>query len=662
MFPNSNATIVEVNALVSFSDIISSIRPVMIFPVLTISLLILFFVYYISISRPKPGTTQWIDMKVSRPRLSFFSVRYPMQKKDIIPLVIITGLFAFLALFKLGDTEAPQSFAQFNKEQQEIYIALEKPEEIESVMYYTGLWTGNYQLGFSEDGINWHEQTPADRTLPLMDQVHAMNQPFAHLFHWRYAKLNKDNPPVKYISISTLYDPIELGELAIFNTSGELVTPSVSLNPESLELFDEQHLVPAYPTYMNSMYFDEIFHGRTALEHLRNIKPYEITHPPLGKLIIASAISVFGMTPFGWRFSGAIFGVLMLIVIYLFIKNMFGKTPVAVCGTLLFGFDFMRFVQTRIATIDTYGVFFILLACYFMYRYITTDTEARFRKSLLPLALSGISFGLGCASKWIVIYAGLGLAVVYIIRLVQLYLYYANNNKPGYGLYLLKTLLFSVLFFVLVPAVIYCMSYIPYGLAAGMSIKDGMLWSPNFYEIIWKNQTFMFKYHSVDVLDSVHSYSAQWWKWVLNARPMLYYYSLRDGMLSSFAAFGNPVVWWGGIAAMIAMGFRTIKFRDGKALFILIGFLSQLLPWLPITRVLFIYHYFPSTIFIVLALSHTFNIILDSGRDWNKQAVYCYTAVAGLLFVMFYPALTGIPVPEQYYANLLSWFPGAWPF
>ncbi len=34
---------------------------------------------------------------------------------------------------------------------------------------------------------------------------------------------------------------------------------------------------------MNSSYFDEIYHARTALEHIENVYPYEITHPPLGK-------------------------------------------------------------------------------------------------------------------------------------------------------------------------------------------------------------------------------------------------------------------------------------------------------------------------------------------------------------------------------------------
>ena len=43
--------------------------------------------------------------------------------------------------------------------------------------------------------------------------------------------------------------------------------------------------------------------------------------------------------------------------------------------------------------------------------------------------------------------------------------------------------------------------------------------------------------------------------------------------------------------------------RDRTALFILVGYLAQLLPWVFVTRVVFEYHYFPSSVFLVLALA-----------------------------------------------------------
>ena len=516
------------------SSIITGFSAVTIFPVVTMLLLLLFFLYYIVVLPPQRGTSEWINMEVSKTRLNFFSRRHPMSVKDIAPLLIITVFFLFLAVFNLGDTN----------------------------------------------------------TVDILSEIE---------------------------------------------------TPAESR------------------THMDNIYFDEVYHVRTAVEHIESINPYEISHPPLGKEIIAASILIFGMSPLGWRLAGAIFGVIMLVVMYIFIKNMFGKTIIATCGTLLLGFDFMRFVQTRIATIDVYAVLFILLAYFFMYRHITTGVNTGFRRSLPPLALSGLFFGLGCAVKWIGIFAGAGLLVIYVIRLTQLGLHYRSMKKRGFGKYLTKTFLFTALFFVVVPAIVYCLSYIPYGLAAGMSFEGGMLWDIRFFQIVWDNQVTMFNYHSRDVLDATHPFSSMWWEWIINSRPILYVNGYMGDARATFGAFGNPVVWWGGFLAMIAMALRVITHRDGKALFILIGYLSQLLPWIAVTRIIFIYHYFPSTLFLVLALSHIFNTIIDRKKLNHKLVVYAYTAAAGIVFALFYPALSGMYLPEWYYSSLLKWF-DIWPF
>ena len=346
---------------------LSSLETSVIFPVITVFYLLIFFAYYRKISRPLPDSTEWVNMAVCKPSLTFMMARHPMERKDIAPLLIILAVFSFLAFFQLGAREAPESFFQFTREQRAIIIELDEPEEIGSLMFYTGLWTGHYTLEFSPDGIQWLRQmSPDDRAVAeggmrQPGHVYAMDQPFAHVFKWRHAYLNWDNPPVKFIRITSSTVPMELGEIALFSADGALIPASRISSPDAPELFDEQRLIPERPTYMNSMYFDEIYHGRAGYEYLRGVPPFETTHPPLGKVFIALSIHVFGMNPFGWRFIGALFGVLMLLILYVFIKNMFGKTMVATCGTLLFGFDFMRFVQTRIATIDTYAVLFCII-------------------------------------------------------------------------------------------------------------------------------------------------------------------------------------------------------------------------------------------------------------------------------------------------------------
>jgi len=462
-------------------------------------------------------------------------------------------------------------------------------------------------------------------------------------FNQRYPMTKTDIIPLCLITLFFL-------SLAFINL-GDTISVDVLREVEESS-FDRTHL--------NNMYFDEIYFTRTAVEHIENVNPYETTHPPLGKEIIAVSILLFGMSPFGWRLLGALFGVLILIVMYVFLKNLFGKTIVSICGTLLFGFDFMRFVQTRISTIDTYVVFFILLSFFFMYRYVTINADAPFRKSLLPLAMSGVFFGLICTVKWVGLYAGAGLLVIYIIHLFQLGFNYSNSKRRDFGEYLAITLFSSIIFFVVIPAVIYYLTYIPYGLARGMTLRGGMLWDPDFVQLVWNNQLLMYSYHSWLVAE--HPFSSVWWQWILNIRPVLYVNNYSGDLRATFGVFGNPVVWWGGFLAIIAMIVRLFRHRDGKALFILIGFLSQLLPWIAVERILFAYHYFPSTLFLILSTAHVFNSILERNKNGaGKLAVYAYTIVSGVVFAMFYPMLAGFYLPDRYYDIFIKWLP-TWPF
>ena len=104
----------------------------------------------------------------------------------------------------------------------------------------------------------------------------------------------------------------QLFELAFRDAAGQLV-PAAGGGA----LLDEQAAVPDTISQLNSMYFDEIYHGRTGYEQLHKMPVYETTHPPLGKDLIMVGIAMFGMTGFGWRFSGTLFGVLLVPLAWL---------------------------------------------------------------------------------------------------------------------------------------------------------------------------------------------------------------------------------------------------------------------------------------------------------------------------------------------------------
>lgn len=641
----------------------------MIWPVLTLTAIAAFFCYYWRCVLPRKGSLEWTAARRAVPPATTFAGRcHPMTKADRLPILLITLVYAATAFFQLGNTTAPRSFAGLAGGQT-VELALDRQITLTKLMYYPGLGTGRYNLEISADGKTWftlwEKKDEAGKVTGAYWAMaegygagNALTQTYAQLFKW--VELTPENPQyVKYLRITGAADSgvLKLGELALYD-NGQLTDVTVTADASGNALFDENDLVPDRSTYMNSTYFDEIYHARTALEHLEGVYPYETSHPPLGKLILSIGIAVFGMNPFGWRVMGTLFGVLMVPILYIFLKNLFGKTPVAACGAALFAFDFMHLTQTRIATIDTYGVFFILCAYFFLYRYLVLPAGTPFKKGALPLFLAGLSFGLGAASKWIVLYAGAGLALLYFVGLVcKLRDWPKGEGAVQLGPWLAKTLLFCVLCFVLIPGAIYVASYLPYAAARGGITLQ------NLMTTVVDNQIFMFTYH--EGVHDVHPYSSRWYQWIVDGRPILYYLdnaqTATTGLKAAFGCFNNPVVAWAGLLALGSTAVELFRRRSARALFVVVGYLSQLLPWVFIGRTTFAYHYFPSTLFLVLALSFVLNELVEAQPEGWKIPAYTLTGGTVALYALFYPVLVGLPVPEWYSTNFLRWLP-SWPF
>lgn len=556
-----------------------------------------------------------------------------LDRVDAAIMAAISLIYAAVAFTGLGNTASPESFEAMSG----VSAVLELPGGVypSRIMLFSGVGEGRYSLEYSADGAVW-------------ESVGEYEQNYVSVLKWNELTPAATASAPRYVRI-TGAGAVYLGEVAFFDGDGARI-PAADAGGGA-RLIDEQSTVPARQNFLNSTYFDEIYHARTAWEQLNGVYPYEISHPPLGKLIIGLGVALFGMTPFGWRFMGTLFGVAMLPLMYVTAKKMFGGRSVPTLCMGVFACDFMHFVQTRIATIDTYSVMFILLMYLFMWLFIS---EARggevTRRALVFLALSGVSFGLGAASKWTSIYAGCGLAVIWAA-------YWLVNRRRGFKVFL-KNALFCVGFFVLVPAAIYYLSYTPYGLARGMS-APGMYFSGEYARLVADNQAFMFSYHSGLVAE--HPYSSVWYQWVLDVRPILYYLDyFDDGTRSSFGAFVNPALCWGGLLGLFVLAYTALARRDGTAAFILVGYLAQLLPWVLVKRLTFEYHYFPCTVFLVLSLGYSFKLLRAGNRHW-RWYLGGFAAVSAALFALFYPALSGLVVDNAKATSLLGWLP-TWPF
>src|SRR4030042_2455331 len=121
--------------------------------------------------------------------------------------------------------------------------------------------------------------------------------------YYSWSKFNINND-ARYVRFEFQQASIEVAEMAVLDINNQrvavdAVTGEETSDPNLSKLVDEQGLVQCPPTNVSETFFDEIYYVRTAEQYLKLQQPYEWTHPPLGKLIIATGALVFGYTPFG---------------------------------------------------------------------------------------------------------------------------------------------------------------------------------------------------------------------------------------------------------------------------------------------------------------------------------------------------------------------------
>ena len=348
-----------------------------------------------------------------------------LNKLDYILLAILLTVYSLFAFLNLGSLRAPQTLWKADPGAT-VIVDLGETRDVTAISFFGGI--GNGDIAIYDESSFGEEYFEPERTEPL--EVFTQEQ--GDMFRWEKASVYAQ---AQYLVLYVESGHVEINEIAVLN--GSELLPATIYNPQggAERLLDEQSTVTTEPSYLDGMYFDEIYHARTAYEIVKNddllrsegletaardgYTIYETTHPTLGKLFIALGVRMFGMTPFGWRFAGTFFGVLILAVLYVFGKRIFRRTDFAFVTAALFAADGMHFAQTRIATIDTYALFFTLLMFLFMGDYIAEDFEKRpYWKKIALLGLSGLMFGLGVSSKWTCLYSGGGLAVLYFGDLI----------------------------------------------------------------------------------------------------------------------------------------------------------------------------------------------------------------------------------------------------
>ena len=630
-----------------------------------------------------------LEKKPGDPRTFKQDVSLHWRKRDWLLMLGVTLVYAIVALTNLGSMKAPQNPWVSSTRNEQVIIDLGEHHDDVTMLYFCQVSYSNFSVAVSEDGESWSDDYIADMAE-------------GECFQWKYltpSYMGKDkygndqrffySQPIKfsarYVRITSQQIGLKMNEVIFQDANGDRIPATViaqlnvmeesTLYSDANNIFDEQDTLEGLPSWWNSTYFDEIYHARTAYEHLHGTAPYETSHPPLGKVIMSLGIAIFGMVPFGWRVMGALAGILMLPAMYLLGKQLTKKSSFAFAAALMLALDCQHFTQTRIATIDSYPVLFILFSWLFMLRFMQRDIVRLPVKKLLPdLALSGLF------SKWIGVYSGAGLAVAFfwtIFRHMRMAATSAHLLKTDKSLSdedrkiltlrdqttmkrVLVICLWCLLFFVAIPLAIYLLAYIPYFAYAHFdNLKD-------YLTAVWNAQLSMFSYHSKPGLGMDHPFYSPWYEWLFNQRPMYYAsptYVNTPGWSYAIWCFGNPAIWSAalvGFAYTVFMWAKRHRYtlrKDGETLhwtaadwdvtmpFLLLSALSQFLPWVLVPRGTYIYHYFATTPFLMLSITVLFRDITRRFPKTGKWLLGIFLGVCLVMFVAYFPYASGTLTP-----------------
>ncbi len=361
--------------------------------------------------------------------------------------------------------------------------------------------------------------------------------------------------------------------------------------------------------YPNKYVFDEVYHAYTAKQYLAGNRDawspwgkateagtaFEWLHPPIAKELMTASMFMFHTTnAWAYRLPGTLLGILSVFLVYKLAVLLFKNETTALISAFIFSIDGLVFVQSRTGMNDAYLVAFVLVSVIFFVQ----------KKYIWAAAFMGISM----ATKW----SGVYLALMFYPILL-----YQRQFK-------------NLIYFVLIPPIIYLLSYTHYALM-GYNWNDLV----ELHKQIWWYQTH---------LKATHAYSSPWWSWPLNLYPVWYFVDYQKNAIANIFASGNPLVFWFGSVTVILTLVEFIKKRSLNLIVIVLGFLVFWLPWALSPRIMFLYHFSPSVPFLSLALGHQLN---QQMRD-RRKLVFIILALLALSFILIFPFLTAIPIPRNF--------------
>ncbi|MEU7989331.1 phospholipid carrier-dependent glycosyltransferase, partial [Streptosporangium canum] len=171
-------------------------------------------------------------------------------------------------------------------------------------------------------------------------------------------------------------------------------------------------------------------------------------------------------------------------------------------------------------------------------------------------------------------------------------------------------------------------------------------------------------------LATPHGYQSEPWSWPLLLRPVAFFWETpksgcgTDSCAQEVLGVGTPVIWYGGLAALIAMIAWYVATRDWRAGAVLLGYAAGWLPWfywaIADNRTMYLFYMIPMVPFMILAIVLAAGLVIGKADAApNRRAVGAAFAGAFMIlalinFAWLHPVLVAEVIPHaQWWARML---------
>ena len=366
--------------------------------------------------------------------------------------------------------------------------------------------------------------------------------------------------------------------------------------------------------------------GRALLAGGPDPSPYG---PPLGKLVVAGSMWLFGDNAVGWRAASAAFGSLTLVGVFLLANLLLDNFGLALTAAILTLLNNFLYVMSRTAMMD---IFLVAFAVWGTLAF-TAAAKTEFigvRRRRAFLALSGVLLGLACACKWngvdeLCVVIAIGTGLLWCSRKsknAEILKYGANLREAGVAWLVMSCLV--------LPSVAYMATFWP--LCRMLHVPSGVTQFLSMNAYIWR-------FHRA--VRGNPGIILPWYKWPLQMQP---------ARALSYLV-GNWYVMWAGLLALLFCLRRFGRNLPETLIVLLYG--ANLLQWVATPQsCTYYYYYFPAAMFLGLAIPIALNRLPKCIFGVRLNVVCVLPAVCIFTYCLAQMAHLGAP-----YDSMLGYWP-----